>query len=204
VRIPEPEVGLARSPGSACDAADTLGRFRHWPILPLNSGQVVPMRTDRVIGHGHSRSLTRPKSWRGCPAQPLAGSTAWVSARRPTETVHERAPSYVVLRVGLVTPSQPPCRLAGRWVNGCPARYGTWSMPLMVDKLLHGPTRGHHTFTVAWMVSRRAGRTFSDLVCGTGMHKTLREAKSFHDLFKFVAIQGSEVSPLTGISRTTT
>ena len=37
MRIPEPEVGLARSPGSACDAADTLGRFRHWPILPLNS-----------------------------------------------------------------------------------------------------------------------------------------------------------------------
>jgi hypothetical protein len=37
VRIPEPEVGLARSAGSARDAADTLGRFRHRPIPPLNS-----------------------------------------------------------------------------------------------------------------------------------------------------------------------
>ena len=30
----------------------------------------------------------------------------------------------------------------------------------MVDKHLHGPTRGHHRFTVASMVSRRVGRTW--------------------------------------------
>jgi|HubBroStandDraft_3_1064219.scaffolds.fasta_scaffold48297_2 hypothetical protein len=42
----------------------------------------------------------------------------------------------------------------------------------MVDKLLHGPARSHHKFTVASMVNRRAGRTFSDLACGTGMHRT--------------------------------
>jgi hypothetical protein len=34
---------------------------------------------------------------------------------------------------------------------------------------LQGPARGDHKFTVASMVSRRAGRTFSDLVCGTGV-----------------------------------
>ena len=38
----------------------------------------------------------------------------------------------------------------------------------MVDMHLHGPTRGHHKFTVVSMVSRREGRTFSDLACGTG------------------------------------
>ena len=41
----------------------------------------------------------------------------------------------------------------------------------MVDRHLHGPpTRGDHKFTVASMVSRRAGRTFSDLACGTRVH----------------------------------
>ena len=39
----------------------------------------------------------------------------------------------------------------------------------MVDVHLHGLSRGDHKFTVASMVSRRAGRTFSDLACGTGM-----------------------------------
>jgi hypothetical protein len=38
----------------------------------------------------------------------------------------------------------------------------------MGDPHLRGPTRGDHKFTVASMVSRRAGRTFSDLACGTG------------------------------------
>jgi len=36
---------------------------------------------------------------------------------------------------------------------------------------LHRPTRGDHKFIVASMVSRRPGRTFSDLVCGTGVHR---------------------------------
>lgn len=53
---------------------------------------------------------------------------------------------------------------------------------VMVDKLLHGPTRGHHKFTVASMISRRAGRRFSDLACGTGQlpdhHPCLRDSKS--------------------------
>ena len=40
---------------------------------------------------------------------------------------------------------------------------------VMVNKLLHGPTRGHHKLTVASMISRRVGRRFSDLVCGTGV-----------------------------------
>jgi hypothetical protein len=38
----------------------------------------------------------------------------------------------------------------------------------MVDTHLHGEAGDHHRFTVASMVSRRAGRTFSDLACGTG------------------------------------
>jgi hypothetical protein len=36
----------------------------------------------------------------------------------------------------------------------------------MVSMQVHGPIRGHHKCTVASMVSRRAGRTFSDLACG--------------------------------------
>ena len=34
--------------------------------------------------------------------------------------------------------------------------------PPMVDTHLHGPTRGHHKFTVASIVSRRAGRFSTD------------------------------------------
>jgi hypothetical protein len=49
-------------------------------------------------------------------------------------------------------------RIAYQIISGC-----------MVDMHLHGPTRGHHKFTVASMVSRRAGRTFSDLTCGAGL-----------------------------------
>ena len=47
MRIPEPEVGLARSQGSACDAADTLGQFRHWPIALLirGSGRAAAYRS---------------------------------------------------------------------------------------------------------------------------------------------------------------
>jgi hypothetical protein len=40
----------------------------------------------------------------------------------------------------------------------------------LVDRHIHGPTRGDHKFTVASMVSRRVGRAFSNLVCGTGAH----------------------------------
>lgn len=55
MRIPEREVGLARSPGSACDAADTLGRFRHWPIPPLNPRvQSCPIR---ARSKGQTRTL---------------------------------------------------------------------------------------------------------------------------------------------------
>jgi hypothetical protein len=39
----------------------------------------------------------------------------------------------------------------------------------MVAVNFHGPAQGHHKFTVASMVSRREGRTFSDLACGTGV-----------------------------------
>ena len=52
----------------------------------------------------------------------------------------------------------------------------------MVDMHLHGRTRGHHKFTVVSMVSRRAGRTFSDLACGTGMHRIHHGARIHHDL----------------------
>src|ERR1019366_4235945 len=41
----------------------------------------------------------------------------------------------------------------------------------MVEMHIHGRTRGNHKFTVASMVSRRAGRAFSDLACGTGGHR---------------------------------
>jgi hypothetical protein len=62
----------------------------------------------------------------------------------------------------------------------------------MVDKLLHGPTRGHHTFTVAWMVSRRAGgRTFSDLACGTGVHQIRSGGRIYHHLHRGRPHQGS-------------
>jgi hypothetical protein len=51
---------------------------------------------------------------------------------------------------------------------GLPSRLEDLIELPMVDKHLQGPTRGHHRFTVASMVSRRVGRTFSDLACDTG------------------------------------
>jgi hypothetical protein len=44
----------------------------------------------------------------------------------------------------------------------------------MVDTHLHGDAGDHHRFTVASMVNRRAGRTFSDLACGTGSPRNFR------------------------------
>jgi hypothetical protein len=76
-------------------------------------------------------------------------------------------------RAGLRSEVQGQCSVAssGQRVNriaGGMTREDLLDAP-MVDKHLHGPTRGHHRFTVASMVSRRAGRTFSDLACGTGV-----------------------------------
>ena len=52
-----------------------------------------------------------------------------------------------------------------------PAGPSTWRFAIrMVDEPLHGPARAHHRFTVASMLSRRAGRRFSDLACGTEAH----------------------------------
>jgi hypothetical protein len=51
----------------------------------------------------------------------------------------------------------------------------------MGDRYLHGLTRGDHNFTVASMASRRAGRTFWDLACGTGMHRIHHTARIHHN-----------------------
>jgi hypothetical protein len=52
----------------------------------------------------------------------------------------------------------------------------------MVERYLHGPTRGDHKLTVASMVSRREGRAFSDLTSGTGMQQIYHVARIHHNL----------------------
>jgi hypothetical protein len=66
---------------------------------------------------------------------------------------------------------------------------------LMLDMHLHGPAPGHHRFTVASMVSRRAGRRFSDLACGTGVPRIRHGTRIRHDnrrhTVAFVALSAS-------------
>src|ERR1700676_3839995 len=67
----------------------------------------------------------------------------------------------------------------------------------MVDMHLHGRIRGHHKFTVASMVSRRAGRTFSDLACGTGVPRIHRGTRIRRDTFADAAAAGYVDAGLT-------
>ncbi len=60
----------------------------------------------------------------------------------------------------------------------------------MVDKFLHGPTRDHHKFTMASMISRRADRRLSDLVCGIGLTLPYSSGKVEGNLNRIKMLKG--------------
>jgi hypothetical protein len=141
-------------------------------------------RYDRMAAR--SRERTTPSGTCEACQKPAIRLTRRMAVRRPSRRSKgargnvRRPPAHRIDGATRPLPASPPPSVL---CAACPARQGKAIMDVlparapvikqifespMVDMHLHGRARGHHKFTVASMVSRRAGRTFSHLACGTG------------------------------------